>query len=114
MPSYVVWIDQHEAKLFEFSAERMVRQSFRSDVHFKKDQINLQQQERRFFAEVAARLVGGQKMLILGPGMTKHHFQNYLVEQLPAMAKKIVSCETTDHPTDGQIAAFARKFLHVA
>ena len=35
----------------------------------------------------------------------------YLAEHHPALSKKVAACETVDHPSDPQIAAFAKKFF---
>ncbi|MDR3608581.1 MAG: hypothetical protein P4M08_14555 [Oligoflexia bacterium] len=112
-----IWIDRENAKLFHFSNSKMERVSLRSrhqDHHTHPfDQLDHQQQDRKFFAEIATHLADSTRVLILGPGVAKHHFQNYLVEQLPAVAKTIVGCETVDHPTGAQIAALAQKFFNL-
>jgi stalled ribosome rescue protein Dom34 len=94
--------------------ERKTIQSRHTDHHTHQfDSIDHKNQEWHFFQEVATNLADADRLLILGPGVAKHHFRSYLVEHLPALAKKLVGCETVDHPTDNQIAAFAQKFLNM-
>ena len=118
MSIFVIWVDRDHAKLFQFSNEKMERINLHAshqDHHTHRlDQIDQKQQDNSFFSEVAARLSEATRILILGPGVAKHHFQNYLTEHLPALAKKIAGCETVDHPTDSQIAALARKFFNMS
>lgn len=116
MSIYVVWVDREHAKLFQFSQEKMERKSFQArhfDHHTHRlDGLDQRRQEAAFFSDVVSHLSEAAKLLILGPGVAKHHFQNYLGEHFPILAKKVVACETVDHPTDPQIAAIARKFFN--
>jgi stalled ribosome rescue protein Dom34 len=118
MSVFVIWIDQEHAKIFQFSNEKMERKNIAArhqDHHTHRlDHLDLKQQEKAFFSDTAAQLSDAKRVLILGPGAAKQHFQNYLVENQPALGKKIVGCETVDHPTDAQIAALARKFFNVS
>lgn len=118
MANYVVWMDRIEAKLIEFSHLKMERMNFHVHHHdhhtHPKDQIDNQQHEKKMFQEVVAKMVDPSQILILGPGVAKHHFHNFIIEHHPMIAKKIVGCETVDHPTDNQIAALATKFFKLA
>jgi stalled ribosome rescue protein Dom34 len=116
MKATVVWVDKEQAKLFHLTEEKMERESIRAPGHpnhhtHGKDQLKDSQQDRRLFSEVANKIKGSTSILILGPGVAKHHFRNYLAEHQPALSRKVVGCETVDHPTDAQIAALARKFF---
>ena len=111
----VVWIDRENAKLFQFSSEKMERKHVEerhADHHTHRNEAIVQQlHERVFFSKVVPHLNESSEVLILGPGVAKHHFQNHLNEHFPAIARKVVGCETVDHPTDPEIAAMARKFF---
>jgi len=115
MSVYAVWIDRSHAKLFEFSNEKMERRAIQgrhTDHHtHAQDSLDHKHQEWAFFKEVADQMSNADHVLVLGPGVAKHHFCNYLVEHVPALARKLVGCETVDHPTDNQIAALAKKFF---
>ncbi len=115
MSMFVVWIDREHAKLLQFSQEKMERknlQAHHQEHHTHAlDALDLQRQEREFFARIGVELENAGKTLILGPGLAKHHFLNYLMENVPAVAKTVAGCETVDHPTDAQLAAYAMKFF---
>ena len=112
---FVIWLDRDEARIFQFSQDKMERKNLHArhtDHHtHQADQLDQAQRDKHFYGEVVEKLAGAAQILILGPGVAKHHFQTYLSEHQPALAKKIVGCETTDHPTDHQIAALAKKFF---
>ena len=115
MSVFVIWIDREHAKLFQFSEEKMERKNLEAqhvDHHTHRvDGIDVQQREKAFYSQLLEHLTDATRILILGPGVAKHHFQTYLMEHFPLVAKKIAGCETVDHPTDSQIAALARKFF---
>ncbi len=115
MDIMMVWIDQHKAKFFELSNEQMKRSHLeidRVDHHtHKMDRLDTQRVERELFEQVAAQLKDSDQIAIAGPGVAKYHLQTYLTEQHPMVARKIVSCETVDHPSDPQMVALARKIL---
>lgn len=115
MSIFVIWIDHEQAKLFHLSHEKMERSHLRSrhqDHHtHRMTALDQEQNEHPFFSEVVQHFNGdSSKILILGPGVAKHHFLNFLQEHHPGLARKVAGCETVDHPTDLQIAALARKF----
>lgn len=111
----VVWIDREQAKLFHLSQEKMERRQLhaRHPGHHAHplDEIDRKRQEKQFFSQVGSEITGANKLLILGPGVAKHHFYNFLMEQMPALGKSVIGCETVDHPTDAQIAEMARKLF---
>ncbi len=113
--AFIVWIDRENAKLFQLSEEKMERVTVHSghaDHHtHRMDGLDRGRQERRFYGDVADRLDSDCKILLLGPGVAKHHFMNYLHENCPALSKNIVGCETVDHPSDAQIATMAKRFF---
>lgn len=112
---FVVWIDREHAKLFQLSREKMERTSLKArhtEHHTHAgDHFDIQQRENRFYDEVADRLSQASQLLILGPGIAKHHFRTYLNEHRPSLGRSVVGCETVDHPSDGEIAALARRFF---
>ncbi len=114
----VIWIDRGQAKLFFLSHEKMERKNLQSrqiEHHtHAQDASDRERKEHRLFIDVVKELDGTDQILILGPGIAKHHFQNYLMEHQPAIARKIAGVETVDHPTDGEIAAMTKKLFEKA
>ena len=68
--------------------------------------------EKQFYKAVAEKIQDGNKLLLLGPRVAKHHLLNYLSEQYPALAKKVVGCLVSDQPSDQQIAFCASRILN--
>lgn len=111
-----IWVDRAHAKVFKFAPEGLTHEAItpsNPQAHHSHtaDQMEHQKEEKAFFKELAPKLTGASEILILGPGLAKHHFQTYLMEQYPLIAAKIRGCETVDHPTDHQVEALARKFF---
>ena len=115
MKNYVIWIDREHAKIFQFDAEQASQKnlSVKHTEHHthRQDNFDHMRYESRLFADSAAQLKSAEKLLILGPGVAKHHFQNYLAEHFPLLSKKVVACESSDHPTDPQLFAYAKKYF---
>lgn len=111
----VIWIDREHARIFHFSEENMERKRIRGghkEHHsHRRDNLDHEREEKSLFAEAKDELSASDRVLIVGPSMAKHHFQTFLVEHYPVIAKKIVGLETVDHPSDGQIAAMAKTYF---
>ena len=114
----VIWIDRENARIFHLSDEKMERKQLKlrhPDHHtHHRDHLDQDREEPGLFKEIATELQDSERLLIIGPGVAKHHFQNYLNEHQPFLAKRVAGVETVDHPTDGQIAALAKKFFEKA
>lgn len=109
----VVWLDLEHAKIFHLSDDRMEREELRAK-HVDHHTHRRNQDEREpvmMYDQVAQRVREASRILILGPGLAKVHLLQRLKEKFPLLAKKVVGCETSDHPTDGQIAAYAQKYI---
>ena len=117
MTDYVIWLDSEKAQIFALKIsgiEKTRIQKSGVDHHSrnKKDQHTDSDQEH-FFRDLAVALMKVEgKLLILGPGLAKNHFKNYLESHHKGgLVNKIVGLENCDHPTDNQILAEARKFF---
>ncbi len=117
MNAFVIWIDREHAKIFPVSEERLEKKTLlakQSEHHTHKlDNLDHQRQENWLFEESVAYMRNAEKILVLGPGVAKHHFITYLMEQHPALARKVTDCETVDHPSDAQIIAYAKKYFQI-
>lgn len=116
MANYVVWLDSSHAKIFELhptqvEEKTLTRTEYRHHSGFEKEQNNHKNLEK-FFHELAGALTNAHEILLAGPGEAKVHFQTHLKQHHHAqIGSKVVGVETTDHPTDGQIIALAKKFF---
>ncbi len=113
MMAAVVWLDLEKAKLFLISEEKMKRETFKAKRvdHHTHRRENDEKDCVVMYEEVISHLNRLNKILILGPGVAKHHFLKRLEERHPQLAKNVVGCEVSDHPTDQQIAAYAAQYF---
>jgi stalled ribosome rescue protein Dom34 len=115
MAIYVVWMDSEKAELFNLGESGVVKSSVKRKVidhhtHNKKDHHGDPATEH-FFNELMQKLNGVEELLLLGPSLAKAHFKSHLEKHNTRLAGKIVGMESSDHPTDNQILASARKFF---
>lgn len=96
----MVWLNREQAKLFRFSEDRMERHAFRTN-----------ESDEDLHSQIADKLTGTKKILILGSELAKNHFLNHLKDKHPILAKRVIACETADHASDQQIAEYARKYF---
>jgi hypothetical protein len=65
-----------------------------------------------YFKAVLANIRSAQRIIILGPGDTKHQLRTYL-DRSKAMAGKVLTVETVDKLTEKQLAARVRRFYEI-
>ncbi|MDQ1923149.1 translational machinery protein [Massilia pseudoviolaceinigra] len=113
----VVWLDQAEAHVIHFTrdaAESEVIKTASVHSQHKKSGVDASiesEQNPDYLNEIAAAIEAAQEILIVGPGQEKLVFIKHLEKQHAAVAAKVVSVETVDHPNDGQLLAYARKYF---
>ena len=117
----VVWIDHRESRVFHFSPTDIDRLTLHPDdptrhIHHKANSIGSGHAavDHEFLQAVAEAIADAGEVLITGPANAKtdlvKHIQQYDPKAMPA----IVGVETVDHPSDGQLVAFARKYFKAA
>jgi stalled ribosome rescue protein Dom34 len=119
MPKHVaVWIDHKEARVLrvEVLPGEEVTVEAAHHLHNKHPRGPEEAKEhpedaKRFFHEVAAALQGDEEILVVGPSTAKLEFLKYVHKHDHTLEPKIVGIETVDHPTDGQLVAFAKKYF---
>ncbi|MBN9305486.1 MAG: hypothetical protein BGO82_03250 [Devosia sp. 67-54] len=116
-----VWIDHREARIFGLSvddADEIVVHDAHAPqhIHRRADHVHLGKEapNTEFFADIADKLGGFRRILIVGPGVARTEFAGYLTDTHPALAKKVWGIEAMDHPTDAQLIAAARKYFRAA
>ena len=67
--------------------------------------------DKAFLKRVGEAVAGSAGILITGPAGAKKELAAYLEKDQPAVAARIVGVEPLDHPSDGELLAFARKFF---
>lgn len=117
----VVWLDHHEARVLEVQPDSFESLTVRAPAshlhrHAKgaTEPKNHPDDEKRFFQELAHALSQAQEVLLVGPGPAKLQFIKYVHKHAHDLEPRIVGVETVDHPTDGQIVAYARHYFVAA
>ena len=65
-------------------------------------------------SEVARALDDAEEVLVVGPSTAKLHFVKYVHRHDHRLESKIVGLETVDHPSDGQLVAYAKHYFEAA
>jgi stalled ribosome rescue protein Dom34 len=114
----LVWIDHREAKVFHFDADS----SNSATIHNSHAHQNLHHKanssdsghvpvDKEYLQRVVKEMAAAGAILVVGPGSAKTELNNYIQQHDPQLAAKISAVEASDHPTDGQLLAHARKFF---
>ena len=114
----IVWIDHQQAKVFHFDSNGADRTTVHSThphqhIHHKANSgdsghVSV---DKGFLRRVGEAVSQAESILITGPASAKKELAAYLKHDQPAAAAKIVGIEAMDHPSDGELLAFARKFF---
>ena len=115
----VVWIDPKRARIFQFNVEEadrtVVRDHVVRDLHAREPRSGHRIEENKpFFEEVARTIAGAGAILIVGPAQEKDMFAKFLAEKHPAIRTRVEGVEKADHPTDGELLDYARRYAKAA
>jgi len=116
-----IWIDHHEARVFHFSPTDVEALVLHPDnptrhIHHKANSIGSGHASTSpdYLRAVAESVSDAGSILIVGPGNAKTELVEFIRLHDPKLAKLIAGVETVDHPSDGQLVAYARKYLKAA
>lgn len=114
-----VWIDHKEARIFHMDSTALAAQVVRAPEHHvhrhpKSEtgagaEHNHPSDAHAFFKSIAQALEGAERVLVVGPGTAKLQFIHYAYKQDPKLEPRIVAVETVDHPSNGQLIAYAKE-----
>jgi stalled ribosome rescue protein Dom34 len=117
----VVWLDHHEAKIFQFNsaeAEAAHVLPAKPHVHLHHhhggDTDGRAKPDMNFYRDIAKALAPAGEILICGPSQAKLELAKFLEQHEPAIHKRVAGVETVDHPSDPQIVAHARTYFRSA
>jgi stalled ribosome rescue protein Dom34 len=116
-----IWIDHKEARIFHVHRDNVAAETVMAPLHHIHNKHprgpegakEHPDDAKRFFHEVVRAVDKSEQILIVGPSTAKLEFSRYLHKHDPAVEAKVVGIETTDHPTDGQLAAYAKKYFEL-
>ena len=115
-----VWLDHNEARIFHVDADSFDAAQIAAPQHHvhRHPKVTAEHEHpvdaQKYFHEIAHALEKAEEILILGPSTAKLELIKHVHKHDQALGPKIVGVETVDHPTDGQIAAYARKYFQKA
>jgi stalled ribosome rescue protein Dom34 len=114
----IVWIDHQQAKIFHFDSTDSGRTTVRSThphqhIHHKANARDSGHApvDAAFLKNVAEALSGAGAILVAGPASAKTELVAHIEREQPNLFKRISGVETMDHPTDGALVAFARRYF---
>jgi hypothetical protein len=114
----LVWVDHEIAKIVSFNADQVMR----SVVHRAHGHQHLHHKanasgnghmgiDTGFLDRIARALQSAGAILVTGPASAKHELVHRIQQKHADLAKRISGVETLDHPTDGELVAFGRRFF---
>lgn len=106
-----LWIDHQSAQIVQFDPEHVEAHSVKASSRHSRTHGSSVRTEHEFFGHVCDALEGIAEVLALGPHTGLNDFQHYAKKHRPATAQHIVAYQTSEHLSENQIVALARKFF---
>ena len=122
----VVWLDHAEAHIMHISREDIESSVVRpakphQKLHHKRGMdkggavgSGRTAEDQSFYHEIVEALKGAQEILVVGPASAKLNLIKHIQNHDQQMIDKVIGVETVDHPADGQLVAYARKYFIAA
>jgi hypothetical protein len=117
----IIWIDHREARIFHFNrleSDHLVIKPHdpARHIHHKANSIGSGHaaEDQAFLHEVTNAIGSAQFVLIAGPANAKTELVKHIHRHDPKMIEKIVGIESVDHPTDGALVDYARRYFKAA
>lgn len=114
----VVWLDHREAKVIDFTVDdkhvvNVHHKGGHRQVHHRAGATGSghSADDGHFFDSIVAALGDAREILVTGPGTAKAGFREHVGRAHAGVARRIVGIENADHPTDGELLAFARRYF---
>jgi stalled ribosome rescue protein Dom34 len=112
-----VWIDHNEAKVFRIDSGDFDPKKIEPHHHVKRHSSVTAEHAHpadalHYFQAVEKALADVEEILIVGPGSAKLELIKHVHKSNAGLEHRIVGVETVDHPSDGQLVAYVRKYFH--
>ena len=113
----VVWLDHSEAHVMHFNSEaaesEKIRARSKHKLHTKSGVPGSghSPEDQKYYHEVAHAVADALEILIVGPSTAKLALMKHMQKHDHAIAEKVVGIESVDHPSDGQLLAYARHYF---
>ena len=113
----IVWIDHREAKIFGFDDEISYRRLENGEgdepIHHKAGEVGPGhiRENTQYLRAVSDALGSANEIVIAGPAQAKTELMHWMSAHAPETALRVLGVEALDHPTHGEIVAFARHYF---
>ena len=114
----IVWIDTQHATVIDYSVDdrhvvQVEREGGPTRVHLRSGipGTGKRPEDPKFFQAVVDALGDAREVLVVGPGQGKVIFRKELDQHYPAVARRVVGVESLDHPSNGELLAFAKQYF---
>ena len=118
MSHEIVWIDHREARVLHVGDGSTVEHTVAAPNHLhhrhpKRESGAKEHPDdaRKFFQAISKSLSGATHILLVGPSSARLELAQYAHDHDHALEARIVGGETVDHPTDAQLAAYAKQYF---
>jgi len=120
MPHFhaAVWLDHSEAHVMHISPDDVETSVVHpahphQHLHVRSGTTGAgrKTEDQAYYHKVTEALQGAQEILIVGPAQAKLQLVKHIHAHDHGLVDKIVGVETVDHPSDGQLLAYARKYF---
>jgi stalled ribosome rescue protein Dom34 len=106
----VVWLDHTQAHVLMFDREHAESERIKSRTQHTPKHGHVKG-DKDYFNQIAKALEGVHEVLLTGPANAKVEFREHCQQHATAISKAIVDVVNTDHPTDAQLVAMARRYF---
>lgn len=116
-PHVIVWMDHQKATIIDFSVDDRHVLHLASEkpqqLHRKSGPMGTGRapEDRQFFDEITHAIAGSNEILVTGPGTAKVAYMTDLEKRNASVARRVVGVEALDHPSDGELLAFAKRYF---
>ena len=107
-----VWIDHHQARVLHFNIDAFDAQVIHPAHHHEEKRDGQRPKEDQAYLESVTKAVAeAGAILILGPANERTELVKHIEKTHPQLSAKVEAVEPSDHKTDGEIVAHARRVL---
>jgi stalled ribosome rescue protein Dom34 len=118
----VIWLDHSEAHIIAFGRETadkavIVRSPERREhLHHRADAVGSGKaaEHPEYYNAIVEKVKQIPEWLVVGPANAKLAFVKHVTRAHHNLSDHVIGVETVDHPTDGQLLAYARKYFVAA
>jgi stalled ribosome rescue protein Dom34 len=116
----IVWIDHLQARIFHLGlsgTDEIILHPHMPTRHIHHKANSRESghvhESKEFLNHVLDAVSDAGEILILGPSGAKTELAKYIREQNPDVGGRVIAVEAADHPTDGEIVAYAMRYFKI-